>query len=378
MKKIKIILLSILIILSFQEMAFAQEAVTEDTYEKLYWHSGAGGLEDSLPSEAQEILNQLGIDNADFNSIFKADFKSILRLFYKIACKNIDGPLKLLFKVIGVLILTSIVKILIPESSGQSTGVNILLSSVIVLSVLAPISNAIVRSVTAIESSCDFMKLLIPVFAGIIAMSGNPLMAFSYNSLTLFMAEGICTLSSNTVISLMGAYTALCAVTGVASELNLNGVADLFKKTAITVLSVCAALFSAALSLKGIMAGAADNLMSRGIKLAISTAIPIVGGALSEAYSSIIGSLALLKSAVGMFCIMSVLAINIPVIIELASYIACFKISSAVAALFNNHSAARIIDNICSTFTILNVTVIFEGVVFIISSAIILSLRTLI
>ena len=378
MKKLKIIFLSVIIIFILPINTFAQEAIEDDTYTKLYEQSGAEDIQNALPNEVKEILREIGIENVSFDSIFKADFKSLFKLFYEISCKNIDRPLKLLFKITGILILTSIVKILLPSDNRLNDTVNMVLGCVIVLCVFSSLSDSLTRGVTAIESSCVFMKALIPVFAGIISMSGNPLLALSYNSLTLFMAEGVSSLCKNTVVPLSGAYTALCAVSAISSEINLKGMTDLIKKTSMTVLSVGAAIFSAALTLKGLMAGAADSLMSRGIKLAISSAIPVVGGALSEAYSSIIGSLALLKSAVGMFCILAVLFINLPVVIELTSFIICFKATGALASLLDNQSGEKIIESITSTFTIINITVIFESVIFIISSAIILSLRTLI
>ena len=165
-------------------------------------------------------------------------------------------------------------------------------------------------------------------------------------------------------------------ISSISPELKLDGLSDIIKKSVFGTLSFAAAIFSTILSLKGIMAISSDNLISKGIKLAVNSAVPVVGGAISEAYSSIVGSLSLLKNAVGMFGIVAVSVINLPVILELLFWILGLKLTSVFASLLGDDKSCTLINVITSALTIINVMILFGAVIFIISTGIILSLRT--
>lgn len=378
MRKIKILFLALIICSLPLLVSFAQSVDNSSVYIEEYEKSGADDLKNHLPKETKDYLSKAGIDDVDFDSVFSFSLEKMIKLFCDIASGNIKAPLKSLCKIIGILFLIAAVKALVPSESKVGANINIVAGTVVVLSVFVPILDVISRGVTAVEMSCAFMKALIPVLTLILAMGGNPALSLSYNGLTLAMAEGAAHMAKNIVLPLSGIFTSVAAASSISSELDLKAVTELMKKTAITTLSVIAALFSAVLSLKGIMAGSADSLVSRGIKLFVSSGVPIVGGALSEAYSSVIGSINLLKSTVGIFGIIAVAVINLPVITELVCWILCFKISSAIAQLLGETKSGEILEIIASSLTVINVTVIFTAVLFIVSSAIILSLRTLI
>lgn len=355
--------------------AGAQGNTAEEYYSEQYRISRAEDLKDALPQDTKDYMESIGIDEADFYSIFEASPKKLFELLMNIASGKIGEPLKGMLKILGIILLAAAARSLFPPDGRLETALNISVGAAVVISAAAPLSDAISRGVSAITVSSDFMLVLVPVMAGVITAGGNPTLALSYNSLTFAAAQAVSQLSKNVVLPLSGMFMAAGIISGLAPELKLNSLSDVIKKTALGTLSFSAAMFSAVLSLKGIMACSADSLLSKGIKLAVSSAVPVVGGAISEAYSSIVGSLALLKNAVGMFGITAVAVINLPVMLELLFWTICFKLSAVFSAVLGDDKSSEMLGVISSALTVINVMVLFCALIFIISTGIILSLR---
>ncbi len=378
MRTLKVFFMSILLFCALYNYAFAQEPKYNEYYKEQYETIGAGALTDSLPEETRKLMKSAGLENVDFYAIFEASPKRFLDLFLEIAYGNVDAPFKGFLKILGVIMLSAVAHSLFPSDNKMGNVLNIVTGSVIAVCVFLPLKDVLVRGVTAISVSADFMFVLIPVLAGVITAGGNPALALSYNSFTFAAAQAVSQLSSSVVLPLSGMFMATGIVSSVSPELKINGLTDIIKKTVFATLSFAATMFSAVLSLKGVMAESADNLVSRGIKLATSSAVPIVGGAISEAYSSILGSLSLIKNAVGMFGIIAVAVINLPVMIELLFWIFALKLSAVFASVLGDEKSCELINVISSTLTIINAMILFGAVMFIISTGIILSFRTLI
>lgn len=71
--------------------------------------------------------------------------------------------------------------------------------------------------------------------------------------------------------------------------------------------SVCGAIVT-----EGSLAGAADSVTLRTAKFAAGAVFPVVGGAVSDALSSVQGSMSLLRSSVGGFASIAIMAMLLP------------------------------------------------------------------
>ena len=58
-------------------------------------------------------------------------------------------------------------------------------------------------------------------------------------------------------------------------------------------------IFTGLLSIQSVVGSSADTLTSKTAKYVISNCVPVVGGAVSDAYSTVKGSLSLLKNGIG-------------------------------------------------------------------------------
>lgn len=330
---------------------------------------------DSLDLETQELLKDIGADTADFDSMFGVTPQKIWTLTKKLITGNIEAPTRSAVRLIAVIILIAIFECFAPEDTRIKTIVSIVGTLLCVISVISPLSTAVSSAVSSIAVGEKLMLALIPVLAAVVAVTGNPTLAASFQSIAFAGAQIISGLSNSYIVPIVGAVMALDVTGSIMPSFKLGGITSLIKKSVTAVLTFVSTLFVSFLGIKGALANAADTVASRGIKLVISSAVPVVGGALSEAYSGIIGSLVLVKSTIGIFGIAAITLINLPSCMQLLFWIFALRLSAAVGELFNQQSITDLLRALASSLTLLNVVLLFNAVLFIISTALILVIK---
>ena len=330
---------------------------------------------DSLDSETQELLKDIGADTADFDSMFGITPQRIWTLTKKLITGNIEAPTRSAVRLIAVIILIAIFECFAPEDTRIKTIVGIVGTLLCIISVISPLSTAVSSAVSSIAVGEKLMLALIPVLAAVVTVTGNPTLAASFQSIAFAGAQIISGLSNGYIVPIVGAVMALDVTGSIMPSFKLGGITSLIKKTVTAVLTFVSTLFVSFLGIKGALANAADTVASRGIKLVISSAVPVVGGALSEAYSGIIGSLVLVKSTIGIFGITAIALINLPSCMQLLFWIFALRLSAAVSELFNQQNIADLLRALASSLTLLNVVLLFNAVLFIISTALILVIK---
>ena len=337
--------------------------------------AGGDELYSSLPDETQELLESTGIDELSFESIFSVSPKRVIELMKKLITGGIEAPTKSLVKLIAVIIILSVAECFMPDGDRMKLISETVGSLFCIVSVISPLTTAISSAAASISVSGSFMLMLIPVLAAVITAAGNPMLALSFRSVSFGAAQVISAVSKNCITPLVGAVLSLDITGAVMPSFKLGSLTELIKKTLIAVLSFCATMFVAFLGIKGALANAADTVSTRGIKLAISSAVPVVGGAISEAFSGILGSLVLARSTVGIFGIATIALINLPSCIQLLFWIFALKLGAAAGELFGQQGTAKLLNAIASAITLLNVVLLFNAVLFIISTALILLIK---
>lgn len=373
MRKVKIFAVCVLIILSFSVNAYA--AGESEYYNGQVESSGAEDILSGLDSEAKERLGELGIEDVNFSSLFDVSFSKIFSFVKKAAEGKLESPLKSLMKLLSVIILIAVCESFMPDDDKMKNVINMAAVLFSVTVIISPLYDAMESAVSSVGVCADFMKSLIPVLVGIVSASGNPSLAVSFQSCAFAAAEVISALGKNYVVPIVGAVTALDLTGSLMPSMKLSGITELVKKTVIQTLSFTATLYVSFLGIKGALANAADTVASKGIKLVISSAVPIVGGAVSEAYSGIIGSLVLVKSTVGIFGIIVIAVITVPSMLQLLFWIFALKLGAAAGEVFSLGGVSSLLKALSCAITLLNVVILFGAVLFIISLALLLSLK---
>lgn len=373
MKKITVLLICISAMLVFRVDCSAFEA--GEYYSSQYEASGVSELSDYLDESSREYLDAIGCDGADIDGIMSFSLSSVFETVMSMLRDNFSKPFKGCLTATGAVLLVSVSATFFPEDEKTKGVLNLICGCFVLTSVFIPAINVVNSGASAMKLCAGFEKALIPVLAGIMTASGNPVSALSYQGAAFAAAQAVEALANGFTVPLVSVSGMLGAVGALLPTLKLSAVSDTIRKTSSTVIGFAAAAFSGFLALKSIVSVSADSLAARGIKLAASTFVPVVGGALSEAYSAFAGSLSLLRGAVGIYGIIAVAVICLPVIINLALWCLAMRAAYTVSELLGNSQCSEILKNVSYMFSMLNTVLILSAAVFVISSGIVASMK---
>ncbi len=347
-------------------------AVTDSVNSDMF---GGEDVYESVPEEVKALLEKLGIEKIDFDSIFAVRADDIVKLIKNLITGSIESPLKATVRLIAVIVILAACASFVPGDTKVASVMNLVGVLFCVISIINPITNAVQLAAISITLSEKFMLVLIPVMTAVISVSGNPTLAISFQSIAFASAQIIAAVATKTMVPVIGLILALDISGELMPKFSLSGITEIIKKTITFVLSFSATLFVSFLGLKAGLANSADTLAAKGIKLVISSTVPVIGGALSEAYSGVLGNIMLIKSTIGVFGICAIALITLPSCIQLLFWIFSLRISAGIAEMFELKGIVNLLKAIASSLVLLNVIIIFVSVLFIISISLILLLK---
>lgn len=348
----------------------------DDYFEEQLEASGAKELADYLDDETSDYLGKLGCGDMEFEKLFDVSGADVVNLMIEILREGIKLPFKGFLTAAGTVILVSVCSSFFPDDEKSRIILNIVSGCIIVTGIFVPASDGIKAAVSATEACCTFEKALIPVLAGVVTVSGNPALSLTYKGAAFAAAEFISGFANNFALPLAGTAAALGITGAMMPTVRLTAVSDMIRKTFTTLLASATALFTGFLALKGTLSSSADGLINKGVKLASSTFIPVIGGAIGEAYSSVVGSLGLLKNTVSFYAVMAVFLICIPVIINLAVWTLSLRAAGMIGELLDCRVCTEILRNISFVFSMVNTLLLLCMLVFIISTGLVAVIKT--
>ena len=111
-------------------------------------------------------------------------------------------------------------------------------------------------------------------------------------------------------------------------------------------------VFIAYIGVSGAISGTADSVALKSAKLAISGAVPVVGGVISDATEAVLVGAGIIKNAVGVYGLLGVCAICFLPFVTIGLHYICFKAAAALASSVCNAKLMNLIDGIGSCFGI--------------------------
>lgn len=374
MRCIKIFFCGLALILVLDIFCFAEGETTDDYYQSFYRQSGADKIEDSLPDNVREYLDKAGLDLSDYGSMLTSSPQQLFKILLDVAEDGLSGEIRDMFAVAAIAVIAGVIKAL-TVSENLSGVLDAVIGSAVAVGTFTACSGIISGGISAVSLLADFMLALIPVLAGIITAAGDPTLALTYSTFVVAAAQGVGQIAENIIIPLCGAFAAFGISASISPDLKLTKLSQLVKKISIGTLSVAATVFSALLGLKSLLAGSADNLAAKGIKLALSSGVPIVGGALSDAYSSIVGSLSLLKNTVGVFAVAAAVLTVLPCVAQMTVRILFLKLLSIMSSALGDDSTCDTLETLSAALTVINSVIIFLLALFTVSTGIVISVK---
>ncbi len=356
-KTIYILILTIVVISSLSFPSYAGE------YEEIW---------ELTDEQTREYLNDIGIDEVNLEELFEVTPLRILKFITELAFKKGITIGKEIIKINAVFIISSIAMSFLKENNRIKNIIYFVSTLVILSFIIKPITRMLIDTVTGIKTSTIFIDSYLPIMTSIIVASRNPALALTYNSFSIYISVLISNFADKIFLPIISSMLAFAVLSSFSTEEYKNKIIQNIRKLLITVLSFASTLFTGILTTKSILASSSDSVAARGIKFISGTFIPVVGGNVGDAISSVFSSFVLMKNTIGVFIIVVILVINIPIIVEMLIWYFVLQFCSIISSLFGVPYITEIFDNMSSIISLLNIIMFFITFILTISTGVII------
>ncbi len=346
----------------------------EELFEEQFRESGADQLYGELPSGTADKLADSGISAEDPESITSVKPQGVLEGIISAFRDELARPLKLLALLAGVILFCALAaQLKASHAESQLTGVFDFVSIAAVSSALmSPIADCITRTCTTIAESSRFMLCYVPVYAGILTANGSPMTGATYNSIVFFAMQLMAKLAETTIVPLMGIFLALSVTGNLCPTLNISGVTKAVRTAANWIMGLLLTIFVGLVTIQSIVGTSADTVTVRTTKYVISSFVPVVGSAISDALGSLQSCLGLLKTGVGGFGIAVAVLTIVPVVLGILAYLLVISLGKILADVFEIQKVSALLDAVKSTMTMLMALLLFLCAMILISTTIVM------
>lgn len=327
------------------------------------------GVYQNLSDEASRALSELGVTSADADALSALSFENVMAALSKMAGSGMTAPLKGLITMTAVLLLCSMLTAY--QNSLTESGETVQTVAVLCLSgaVAVPAVGFIGTAGDVIAQCANLFLAYIPIMAVMLAASGKAVSSASYQALTVAAGQGVVRVSSDMILPLLHIFLGIAVSSGIAPQVGLGGFLSLITKLTKWLLGFVMAIFTAVLSLRQAASGALDSLGSKAARFALSSFVPVVGGALSEAYKTVQGSLHVLRSGLGIFVILALAFTFLPVLLQGLGWSLCLFVGKALAEALGVSHCAKLLEALGTVFSTLTAVLLCVPAVLLIAAA---------
>lgn len=327
-----------------------------------------------IAGELDDILSDYDI-GWGFGDISGLTFGEVWEHIAESLSDRLHAPLKLLGTLLAVIVFTAVVKGLGDGVFTKNSNAG-LYNTVCVLTAVTAITPSLFtvyeNALTAVQRTGGFMLVFVPVFAGITVACGGTLSGGAYSMMILGASELFTALTDKYLMPVLGV-TAVLAVSGsVFPNVSVDGIIKLIKKLITWAMTVSMTLFTGFAAMKCTLAAKTDGAAVKTAKYIISGFVPIVGGAVSDAYSTVRGSFDVMRSTIGTAGNIAVLLFILPPVIEILVFRGVMWIGTSAAELLSADPLVRLMKAIDSSLAIVQSVLICYSVMLIICTGILI------
>lgn len=290
----------------------------------------------SLPEYVKDILPK-ELFNGDFSSLSNGEINHMT--FIDSTVNSLLAGLPSALNSVSLILITVIISSVFHtmssglESAALKDSYALCSSLCISLAVFGLVGGLCKSTLSYMRTLCTAMNGFAPIMAVMHIMSGRlTTAALGNGSMMMFIA-----LVENILISLLVPIVNICLaismVRAISGDNDIGGIGRLIKNTFVTLTVFTMMIFSFVFSFQNTLTQSADSLSMKTAKFALGSFIPIVGGSVSEALSTVTASVQLIKSSVGIIGLISVLLLTIPIIVSVYVHKLLLDITASLAGI---------------------------------------------
>lgn len=299
-------------------------------------------------------------------------FNSLLYLF----ANELYSAVGILSVIVAVILISAVLENL-RTSFNKPTALG---SEMIVVALSATLAGEIFLTSGnyATNISSDITKLMFAVLPALLTLtagSGFTQTVVITNPIIYFMCNVFAEVFQRVLIPLAVTYFAVSLVDLLTDAIQLTKFRELIKKAYNFILGFIMTLFTGLLGVSSFAGASLDSVGAKGVKFAVSNIVPFVGRSLSDAMGAVVSASILLKNAVGITAIITLLALCVIPVLKIAATIIMIRVSAALSEPVANIKTINILSSVADSLSMINAAVIATVMMMIISISLIVGIK---
>ena len=322
----------------------------------------------SLPDEIREKIVLPDSQNAD-KITEKYSFSFFFESIKDAITEEMPFHLNRLSVSVGMLILISLIRKsqMCLSSPALSPAINMCTCLASALTVYSMEKNILSSVGTFMKVISETMMFMVPIMEAACISGGNITTA----SVTATGINIMITFTESVFSNILSPAVSVCfLLSAVASVTNNKGIIFMSKtiRSIVTwLLVLIMSLMTLALTLQTGASSSADTFASRAIRFALGSYIPIVGGAVSDSFSLLSGSISAMKSIIGITGIVIIILICLAPLVSLMMAKFVSYIASNAAGMLDCDAEKELFSELGGCYTLLIAVVLSASIMYIIA-----------
>ncbi|MGL5972940.1 MAG: stage III sporulation protein AE, partial [Oscillospiraceae bacterium] len=352
---------------NFNNIAFAQVDVGDFTKEVLFQETEnivtyneevdslkgdvKKNLKDIIPKETEDILSSSSLTEDLLNEIGNFNIFNIFDIVIKQISNYVSKPLNIFVNIVVIILFTAIFYSFRDNFLKNSLKqVITYVSGICIITIISmPILELITNIKNVILAANQFMISFIPIFSSLLMASGKALSSAAYSSILFSVTQFTGFLIGNFLVPLLSVFFAFSISGAITSTFNILAITDSVKKIVTISLGVVITFFVSLLSLQSLITTSGDDLILKTSKFMVGNFIPVIGGALSDAVSSVYGYMSVFKNTVGVFGVIILILTFLPTFLQLISTYFFIYLSNIISDILDLKEIKLLLKAVLST-----------------------------
>lgn len=261
----------------------------------------------------------------------KIDSKNLVNKIINIFIGKIKENAKIIFSIIAVSILCSILKNIQSSFGGNVSEIAFYVCYLfIIILIIASYTDIVSLCKDTITKLNDFMNMLIPLVLGLLVANGSIVSVSILQPILLVMTSTINVIVANVILPIIFISTMMNLIGNISENIKVSKIPKLLQKTCLWCLEFILIIFIGILSIEGTLGANVDGVTAKAAKSIVSTVIPVVGKALSDATDSILGATLITRNAVGIVGMIAIISIVLNPLISALIMMITYNVASAL------------------------------------------------
>lgn len=251
-------------------------------------------------------------------------------------------------------VAVAVLCVITQQLSGATKSVSNLVATILITLLLMTPTNALIGlGRETVESLSAYGKLFVPVMTTSLAAQGAVTTSAALCAATTAFAAILNGLISNFIVPLLYIYLCLAIVNSVLEDESLKRLREFAKWITVWSLKVIMYGYTAYMTVTGVISGSVDASALKATKLAISSAVPVIGGLLSDASETILVGAGVMKNTVGIYGLFVVISLFIGPFLKIGVQYLLMKLTNAVAGIFASKQIVELLNDFTETMGML-------------------------